>query len=103
MARRVEDVDPDAADADGRALAQQDRSRRPGIGVPPVGAALIGEMERGPRERRQFAGPGDEIGVDVGFGDARDPEAGLLRRGHVLFDSTVGIDDQGLAASRRTR
>jgi hypothetical protein len=64
--------------------------------VPPVGAALVGEIEPGAGLGRQLAAAGDEVGVNVGFGDVGDAEVQRSGEGQVLLDVAGGIDDQRL-------
>ena len=55
-------------------------------------AGFFAHMNRGPGERREFAVPGDEIGVQVRFDDVSDLESLLLRFLYVDFHVALGVD-----------
>ncbi len=66
--------------------------------VLPLLAALVGEVKGRPGRSREFAGAGEVVGVDVGFGHGGNGHGVAL--GFVQIDLNVapGIDDDGGAA-----
>ena len=71
--RRVHHVDADVADRDcDRRPSAASRPAR-GEGVLPGRVALVRDVHRRARARRQLAGAGHEVRVDVRLGDVRDP------------------------------
>jgi hypothetical protein len=90
----VEHVDADVADGDLIAMFQ--------LAVViellfPVRIAFVRQSKPGARPLRQVAGSGNEVGVDVGFGDVGDPQIGGVGRIDVLPHIAVGIKDDGFA------
>ena len=68
-----------------------------GEGVLPGGIAFVRQVEARAGGVREFAGARGEVGVDVGFGDARDAHPLAGRRGKIRRDIAIGIDHDGLA------
>ena len=95
VAGRVQHVDADVANLQVIAVVQEAAFRREG--VLPVGIAFVGEIQRAAGLVRELARARHVVGVDVGFGDVRDPQAFVRGGLDVLVDVAVGVDDNGLA------
>ena len=57
--------------------------------------AARAEIDRRAGPVAQLEMAGDEIGVEVGEEDVRDPQAVLLGEGQVLVDVALRVDDRG--------
>ena len=102
VTRGVPDIETQVTDADDIAMLDEGDVRFVGVAVLPVGGAFIGEEEPGAGALGEFPGAGEEVGVDVGFGDDGDGEslaAGVLEDG---LEVLAGIDDGGVTGSGTT-
>ncbi len=79
------------------AIAQERRPRIGGEGVLPVLSPFPRQEQPRAGTRRQLAASREVVGVNVRFGDLRDPYPFVRGRGDVLLRVTIGIDDQCFA------
>jgi hypothetical protein len=91
---RVERLDQDVAHGEAVAVAEQDGPVGGRESVAPVVPTLVREVEPRLGPGGELAGPGAEVGVDVGLGDVGDAELERGGQGEVLVDVTVGVDDE---------
>jgi len=95
--RRVHHRQHHVADADRVAILHQRRPRLGGEGVLPVGASFRAQEQRRAGALGQFAGAGDEIGMDVRLGDVRETQPLALGGGDVLVHVAVRVHHDRLA------
>lgn len=97
MARRVYDIEPETAHADGVTVVKQLGGRALSKGIFPVGGTLVGQIEFCTGSLGQFQSAAYEVGMDVSLGYRDDLKALFLSGAEVLVDVTKRIDNNGLA------
>src|ERR1019366_2850910 len=98
VAGRVPHVEANAARVERVAVVEDCGAVARGESILPVAPAFGGEEQRHASAPGEIAASRYEIGVDVRFGHVRDAEPLRRRRGQVLRDVTVRVDDDGFAA-----
>lgn len=103
----MEDLEAQVADHELVARLEECSALGRRKGVLPVGTTFAREQETRTRATREGPTTGDEVGVDMRFGDVRDAQSFVRRGVKILVDVTVRIDDEcfagGLAADEPAR
>lgn len=91
MPRRVQHFEAEFADLEGVPIAEAYMVE----GILPVGPSLLRQVELGSREGGQFAGTGEEVGMDMRFHDMGDLHPVLPGYLPVGVDIPLRVDDGG--------